>query len=157
MGGEACELQVFPTFELSDENNLACVKGEMLCHMTHGLEPGDAVALDGKPAEEVRLADVGKDLIGFLDGLSQSAQKRAARNRTAFRELAVPVAPADTIEALRADADEIVCLSAPVFFGAIGFFYADFHQVGDEEVIDLLRRARAPAPGIGTAKAAGSP
>lgn len=93
------------------------------------------------------------------DGIATGATTRAAlhairRQRPARLVLAVPVAPADTIQALGADADEIVCLAAPVFFGAIGFFYADFHQVGDEEVADLLRRARQPGPGSGTADAA---
>jgi predicted phosphoribosyltransferase len=39
----------------------------------------------------------------------------------------------------------LICLSTPEQFGAIGYFYADFRQVGDDEVIDFLRRARLPA------------
>jgi predicted phosphoribosyltransferase len=54
--------------------------------------------------------------------------------------LAVPVAPSDTLAALRADADEIVCLEEHTFFGAIGYYYSDFRQVSDEEVIDTLKR-----------------
>lgn len=55
--------------------------------------------------------------------------------------LAVPVAPAVTIKNLEEDADEIVCLAAPQDFYAISQFYADFHQVSDEEVIALLNQA----------------
>jgi predicted phosphoribosyltransferase len=55
--------------------------------------------------------------------------------------LAVAVAPPETLDILRQEADEIVCLSPQAFFGGISTFYADFHQVGDEEVVDLLNRA----------------
>jgi predicted phosphoribosyltransferase len=45
----------------------------------------------------------------------------------------------------------VVCVDMPEGLGAIGFFYADFHQVGDSEVTDILARAAAissrPAPG----------
>jgi predicted phosphoribosyltransferase len=53
--------------------------------------------------------------------------------------LAVPVAAADSLKALRAEADEVVCLGAHEWFGAIGFFYSDFSPVPDETVIDLMR------------------
>jgi putative phosphoribosyl transferase len=36
-------------------------------------------------------------------------------------------------------ADEVVCLSAPEMFYAVGQFYASFPQVSDEEVIELLK------------------
>ena len=39
------------------------------------------------------------------------------------------------------ETDEIVCLSPQADFGGISMFYADFHQVGDEEVVDLLNHA----------------
>ena len=42
---------------------------------------------------------------------------------------------------LRAEVDEVVCLQTPALFGAIGAFYDDFRQVGDDEVLDLLDRA----------------
>ena len=52
--------------------------------------------------------------------------------------LAVPVAPTETLRALRDEADDIVCLEDYEDFGAIGYFYADFRQVSDAEVVDLL-------------------
>jgi predicted phosphoribosyltransferase len=55
--------------------------------------------------------------------------------------LAVPMAPPDTIERLRPQVDEIECLIAPRYLGAIGMFYADFRQLSDDDVVDLLRRA----------------
>ena len=56
--------------------------------------------------------------------------------------LAVPVAPPETIAALRPQVDEVVCLATPRLFAAIGAFYEDFRQLDDREVIDLLQRAR---------------
>lgn len=55
--------------------------------------------------------------------------------------LAVPVAPADAVEALRAEVDDIVCLATPEPFYGIGLYYRDFHQVPDEEVIKSLEQA----------------
>ncbi len=84
------------------------------------------------------------------DGIATGATMRAAlramrRQRPRRLVLAVPVAPADTVEALRAEADEIVCLDTPEPFGAIGAFYLDFRQTGDDEVVDMLARAPRPA------------
>jgi predicted phosphoribosyltransferase len=54
--------------------------------------------------------------------------------------LAVPIAPTSTLDELRAEADDIVCLEDDEFLGAIGFYYRDFSQVSDEEVIDILKQ-----------------
>lgn len=55
--------------------------------------------------------------------------------------LATPVAPPDTLERLRPQVDEVVCLATPRLFGAIGVFYEDFRQLSDDDVVDLLRWA----------------
>ena len=60
--------------------------------------------------------------------------------------LAIPVAPQDTLDGLRAEVDEIVCLSTPSPFHAVGLHYDDFHQVDDDEVLAALAAAStAPA------------
>jgi putative phosphoribosyl transferase len=56
--------------------------------------------------------------------------------------LAVPVAPPDTVAVLRQLVDELVVLSTPMMFWAVGAFYDDFAQVTDEEVCRLLKHAR---------------
>ncbi|MFQ5426106.1 MAG: dienelactone hydrolase family protein, partial [Gaiellales bacterium] len=56
--------------------------------------------------------------------------------------VAVPVGARETIELLEREADEVVCVEVPAFFGAVGFWYRDFGQVSDEEVVALLRAAR---------------
>lgn len=67
---------------------------------------------------------------------------RAVRRRSPARlVLAVPVVPPGTVDTFREEADEIVCLETPPGFGAIGFYYRDFHQLTDAEVTDLLARA----------------
>jgi putative phosphoribosyl transferase len=38
--------------------------------------------------------------------------------------------------------DELVCLESPSDLGAIGFWYRNFEQTSDEEVVDLLERSR---------------
>jgi len=54
--------------------------------------------------------------------------------------LAVPVAPSDSLSELRREADDIVCLEDHLMFGAIDFYYRDFRQISDEEVIEILQR-----------------
>ncbi len=55
--------------------------------------------------------------------------------------LAVPVAPRAVLEEMRGDTDEIVCLSTPEPFYAVGSHYDDFTQTSDREVVELLRRS----------------
>ncbi|MFP4542445.1 MAG: phosphoribosyltransferase [Opitutales bacterium] len=80
------------------------------------------------------------------DGLATGATARAAVE--AARQagarglvLAVPVGAASSVELFRELVDEVVCLSAPRDFRAVGFFYEDFGQNTDDEVIELLDRA----------------
>jgi putative phosphoribosyl transferase len=85
------------------------------------------------------------------DGIATGTTVRAAlkalrRRRPAHLMLAVPVAPTDTLAALRAEVDDIVCLAEPMPFRAIGCHYVDFHQVSDAEVLAALGSARDPAP-----------
>jgi putative phosphoribosyl transferase len=85
------------------------------------------------------------------DGIATGATMEAALHATRRANpkhlvLAVPVAPPDTIERLRPQVDEVVCLATPRVFGAIGPFYEDFRQLTDDQVIDLLRRAVRSEP-----------
>ena len=100
--------------------------------------------LAGRPRFEVK----GRTAIAVDDGIATGATVRAAlrsvkKGKPARLVLAVPVAPSETIEALKEDADEVVCLETPVPFFAISMFYQRFEQVSDQEVVDWLRRAEA--------------
>jgi putative phosphoribosyl transferase len=79
---------------------------------------------------------------GLATGATMISALHALRARKPARLIcAVPVAPPDTLEKIRGYADEVVCLQAPLFFQAVGQFYADFPQVDDSDVIDILKQA----------------
>ena len=81
---------------------------------------------------------------GAATGASLRAAVGAARKLRAARVVAaVPVAPADAIEILRDEADEVVCVLTPRFFSSVGEWYREFEQVADMEVCALLARAHA--------------
>ena len=91
---------------------------------------------------------LGRTAIVIDDGIATGATIRAALKAARLREpkklvLAVPVAPTDSLEHMRDEADEIVCLESHADFGAIGSYYLDFDQVTDEEVVAAL--AKYPA------------
>ena len=93
----------------------------------------------------------GRTAIVIDDGVATGATTRAALRATRMRNpkqlvLAVPVAPSDSLSELRREADDIVCLEDDSVFGAIGFYYRDFRQVSDEEVIEILQRFPAGKP-----------
>lgn len=93
-------------------------------------------------------ADVQDRLVILIDdGLATGATMRAAV--AALRErspkkivIAVPTAAPDACAALAEEVDAIVCGVTPEPFYGVGFWYRDFSQTTDEEVIDLLRRAK---------------
>jgi len=93
------------------------------------------------------------------DGIATGATTRAALQATRMRRparlvLAVPVGPTQTIAAMEEEADDVVCLEAHEIFGAIGFFYSDFRQTTDQEVIDILARFGTRGPGAAQPPAA---
>ena len=76
---------------------------------------------------------------GLATGATMIAALHALRQRAPARLVcAVPVAPAETVETVRAYCDEVVCLATPPDFHAVGQFYRRFPQVEDEEVIAAL-------------------
>jgi len=80
---------------------------------------------------------------GIATGSSVRAALRALRRARPSRlVLATPVAPSQTLESLRDECDEAICLLSPQSFRAVGEFYENFEQTSDEEVIDRLRQGR---------------
>ena len=76
---------------------------------------------------------------GLATGSTMIAALHALRAKSPKKLIcAVPVAPPDTLDKVTPYADEMVCLSAPELFYAVGQFYTSFPQVSDEEVIELL-------------------
>lgn len=89
----------------------------------------------------------GRKVILVDDGIATGYTTKAAavavrRLNAASVTLAVPVGPPDSVGALRPYVDELVCLRMPTPFLAVGYWYRDFEQISDDEVIELLERAR---------------
>ncbi|KQW22010.1 phosphoribosyltransferase [Afipia sp. Root123D2] len=77
---------------------------------------------------------------GIATGATTKAALQAIRNRKPKElVLAVPVAPPETITELRQEVDALICLETPELFGAVGYFYRDFRQVSDQEVVAILK------------------
>jgi putative phosphoribosyl transferase len=98
----------------------------------------------GQPLPELE----GRDVILVDDGLATGATAEAAllalRERHPARLiLAAPVCAPETAQRLRVLADEVVCLAAPLHFGAVGAWYEEFAPTSDAEVLELLGRNHA--------------
>jgi predicted phosphoribosyltransferase len=106
----------------------------------------------GRPEPEMR----GRTIMLVDDGLATGATMRAAvtavrHHQPARLIVAVPTAAPETCTELQKEADEVVCAMTPEPFYAVGLWYADFTQVTDEEVQDLLAQAaRWPRAAIST-------
>lgn len=90
----------------------------------------------------------GRTAIVVDDGIATGATMRAALQATRARKparvvLAVPVAAPESLDELRREADEVVCLDAPDNFMAVGQFYRHFPQLRDAEVTALLAEAHS--------------
>ncbi|MER6538292.1 phosphoribosyltransferase [Streptomyces sp. 900105755] len=96
----------------------------------------------GRPPPALR----GRTVLVVDDGLATGCTARAAlrhvRGRSPARTvLAVPVGAPDSLDALAAEADLVVCPYRPAVFSAVGQWYDDFGQLTDDDVLDALRRA----------------
>lgn len=81
---------------------------------------------------------------GIATGASMIAALRSVRAQRPKKLIAAAaVAPYESLQEIRALADEVVCLDVPADFYAVGQFFEEFTQVSDEEVIALLQRSRS--------------
>ncbi|MFC5609596.1 phosphoribosyltransferase [Variovorax soli] len=100
-------------------------------HSYRGNRP--APSLQGRP---VLLVDD-----GLATGATMSAAVQAVRMQAPSRiGVAVPVASREALASVGALADEVICPLVPESFHAVGLWYRDFDQTGDEEVRRLLGR-----------------
>ena len=95
----------------------------------------------GQSAPEIS----GKIAIVIDDGIATGYTFRAAleglRRRNPKKLVgAAPVAARESAEMLQPFADELICLSKPFSFFAVGTWYRNFDQTSDEEVASVLRR-----------------
>lgn len=86
----------------------------------------------------------GKTVILVDDGIATGNTLKAAIKLVRNRQpgaivVAVPVGPMHTVKKMKNEADEFICTLEPVHFPSVGFYYADFTHVSDEEIIRLLK------------------
>lgn len=86
----------------------------------------------------------GKTVVLVDDGVATGATAIAAarwvrKQKPDTLVIAVPVAPAQTVEALRHEADAVIVLETPRDFGAVGEFYEEFKPVTDDQVMGIMR------------------
>jgi len=96
----------------------------------------------GRPALDVR----GKTAILVDDGIATGSSLRAGVRALRQMEpaavvIAAPVAPRSTVNRLRREVDDLVCIAMPDLFYGVGQFYDDFSQISDEDVMELLECA----------------
>ncbi|MFI6086164.1 phosphoribosyltransferase family protein [Streptomyces sp. NPDC051217] len=108
---------------------------------------------EGRP----RVTVDGRTVIVVDDGVATGATAAAAcqvvrAQGAAHVVLAVPVAPPDVVHRLRGAVEDVVCLSRPDLFSAVGEWYRDFSQTTDEEVITCLTQAAAARSAPATAE-----
>lgn len=126
---------------ISDATIDAVAEGEQ-----RELERRERTYRDGRPPLDVR----GRTVILVDDGLATGSTMRAATlalrpQRPAAIVVAVPVAAETTCAQFRNEVDDVVCVSTPEPFRAVGLWYVDFTQTTDGEVHDLLARASMPS------------
>lgn len=104
---------------------------------------GEAKPIGAKNATAILVDD------GIATGASMRAAIEAVRRREPARVVvAVPVASREAANEFSELADAFICVAAPAHFGAVGYYYHDFTQLTDEDVIELMRQARALPPGV---------
>ena len=80
---------------------------------------------------------------GIATGSSMLAAMRSVRARKPQKlVVAIGVAPPQSLAQIRAEADELVCLSTPADFYAVGQFFDDFSEVTDDMVVAALSRGQ---------------
>jgi putative phosphoribosyl transferase len=115
---------------------IARAQGELARQIDRYRGEREPVALDRRTA--ILVDD------GLATGRSALAGAISLRKRGARRViLAVPVAAPQSLDALRAQVDEAVCVRMPREMWAVGYWYEDFRPTSDEEVAALLAGATA--------------
>lgn len=134
---------------LNDEVIALCGVDELEIQLVEERERAELERRERLYRRDERPLEFGKKTVIVVDdGLATGSTMSAAiavirAGKPARVVLAVPVAPLDTLQRFLDLVDELVYLETPDPFMAIGYWYVDFGQVGDEEVIQTLARARS--------------
>ncbi|OBH82216.1 phosphoribosyl transferase [Mycobacterium scrofulaceum] len=133
-GGVVMNDDVVSSLEISDDQVREVIESETteLARREHAYRGGRALA-DPRGKVVILVDD------GIATGASMLAAVRAVRAAGPKSVVvAVPVGPRSTCRELSLEADEVVCVTMPAGFEAVGQVYADFHQVSDDEVREML-------------------
>jgi putative phosphoribosyl transferase len=92
-----------------------------------------------RPPLEVK----GRTAIVVDDALATGGTARSALRAIRAREpreliLAVPVGAPESVQSLREEADEVICLLEPELMWAVGMWYQHFEPTSDTEIAKLL-------------------
>jgi putative phosphoribosyl transferase len=135
-GGLVVNDNLMKSLNISDEALRTTIERE-----TEELNRREQIYRAGRPAADT------KDLVaiivddGIATGASMLAAVRAVRaTQPASVVVAVPVGPRSACSQLAREADDVICATMPASFEAVGQVYADFHQVSDDEVRELLAK-----------------
>ncbi len=137
-GGVVMNDHVLSSLQISDEQVRDVVDRE-----TAELHRRELAYRDGRAVADPR----GRTVIVVDDGIATGASIVAAVRavRAAGAEaviVAVPVGPRSVCQLLAEEADDVVCATMPDHFEAVGQVFADFRQVSDERVRELLATPR---------------
>ncbi|CDX29328.1 conserved hypothetical protein [Mesorhizobium sp. ORS 3359] len=99
--------------------------------------------------KDLPLSVTGKTVIlvddGAATGTTMKVAIRALKRRSPRKIIvALPVAPVDTADELAREAD-LICLNQPARFRALSYYYGNFPQLSDNEVLDIMALARGNA------------
>ena len=93
--------------------------------------------------------EIGGSIVILIDdGLATGATMRAAASAIKTKNpakivVAVPTGARDTCELFGREVDEVICIATPEPFYGVGAWYGNFSQTTDQEVCELLDKARA--------------
>ena len=133
-GGVVMNDNVVSSLRISDDQVRAVIEREAL-----ELERRESAYRGGRPVADPRDKTVILVDDGIATGASMLAGVRALRaSDPESIVVAVPVGPQSVCEELAREADDVVCATMPSDFEAVGQVFADFHQVSDDEVRELL-------------------
>lgn len=131
--------EVLATVRISPEVfNDACARELAELERRRRRYMGDRVALDPK----------GQVVILVDDGIATGATMKVALMALRIRQpksiiLAVPVAARQSLESIRKQVDAMICLEMPDNLIAVGFYYREFRQLNDDDVVGLMAQVHA--------------
>lgn len=124
-------------FKWLSPDEIEKIKKEQIAEIKRRIE----VLRKGKPLPEIK----GRTVILADDGLAMGSTMRVSiglcKNKKAEKIIvAVPVAGADIADEIRELVDELVVLEVPDFFRAVAQVYFNWHDISDNEVIEILKK-----------------